>query len=187
MRLGLKSLPRGPLPFSSPISSAQEYHRLSLTVGPHLGSLPVSFTRDLESRDSGPGSTFPAPRLAQSGERPSPSESDLGPQGINAGAAMPSPFIELGRCDNEGSRQALAGPPSGNLRGGWRSGIHHRRGSEGRRRGCWGPRWSQSLVDAPAATDALGWGFHRSCSLAVAGTLGQVRDLRGPSGSCLWR
>jgi hypothetical protein len=46
----------------------------------------------------GSGSTFPAPRLAQSGERPSPSESDLGPQGINAGAAMPSPFIVLGRA-----------------------------------------------------------------------------------------
>jgi hypothetical protein len=76
--------------------------------------------------------------------------------GCSAGCAL---VVETGgRCDNEGSRQALAGLPSGNLRGEWRSGIHHRRGSEGWRRGCWGPRWSQSLVDAPAATDALGWG-----------------------------
>jgi hypothetical protein len=29
--------------------------------------------------------------------------------------------------------------------------------------------------------------FHRSCSLAVAGTSGRVKDLRGPLGSCLWR
>ena len=29
--------------------------------------------------------------------------------------------------------------------------------------------------------------FHRSCSLAVAGTSSRVKDLRGPSGSCWWR